>query len=103
MKFVALAIGPVEYCMNRLLRSTGSLAQRGTVHQDRDTTDGCDTATSEAAAQTLRLRRPDGSMGTGIVNGRPGAACGVWGRGCLWRCGGVEDPPRCVTRGGGER
>jgi hypothetical protein len=47
----------------------GSLAPRGTVHQERSTT---------------RLWRPDGSMGTGIVNGRPGAACGVWGRGWLW-------------------
>src|SRR5712692_871647 len=40
-----------------LLRSTGSLAQRGTAHQERDTTDGCSTAPAEAAAQTLRLCR----------------------------------------------
>jgi hypothetical protein len=59
----------------------GSLAPRGTVHQARDTTDGCDTAPSEAAAQTLCLWRPDSSMGTGIVNGRPGAVWGVWGVG----------------------
>src|SRR5438067_2490150 len=76
--------GLVSWVTTSLLRSTGSLVPRGTVHQERDTTDECDTTPSETTAQTLRLRRPDGSMGIGIVNGRPGAACGVWGRGC--RC-----------------
>src|SRR5215470_9884999 len=56
----------------------GSLVHRVTLPQKRDTPDGCDTAPAEAAAQTLRLRCPDGSMDIGIVNGRPGAAraCG---------------------------
>src|SRR3989442_7587507 len=76
--------GLVSWATTGLLRSTVPLAHRGTVHQERSTTDGCSTATAEAAAQTLRLWRPDGSMGPGIVNGRTGAACGVWGRGCPW-------------------
>jgi hypothetical protein len=83
--------GLVSWVTTDLLRVTGALAQRGTAHQERDTTDGCSTAPAEAAAQTLHVWRPDGSMGTGIVNGRLGAAWGVWGRGSLWACGGVED------------
>ena len=77
------ARGLVSWVTTGLLGSMGSPAPRGTVHQARDTTDGCSTAPAEAAAQTLRLHRPDGSMGTGIVNGRS-AAWGVWGRGCPW-------------------
>ena len=73
--------GLVSWVMTDLLRATGALAPRGTAHRERDTTDGCSTAPAEAAAQTLHMWRPDGSMGTGIVNGRPGAAWGVWGRG----------------------
>jgi hypothetical protein len=47
-----------------LLGSMGALAPRGAGPQERSTT---------------RLWRPDGSMGTGIVNGRTGAAWGVCG------------------------
>src|SRR6266700_3012503 len=86
--------GLVSWVTTDLLRATGALAPRGTAHQERDTTDGCSTAPAEATAQTLHVWRPDGSMGTGIVNGRLGAAWGVWGRGSLWACGGVEDSPR---------
>src|SRR6266702_8776889 len=48
--------------------STDALAPRGSVHQVRPTIDGCSTAPVEAAAQMLRLWRPDSSMGPGIVN-----------------------------------
>src|SRR5262252_5237282 len=95
--------GFVSWVTTGLLRSTGSLAQRGTGYQGRDTTDGCSIALAEAVEPTLRVWRPDSSMGTGIVNEHPGAACGVCGRGCLWAWEGVADTPRCVTRGGGER
>src|SRR2546430_4518700 len=76
--------GLVSWVTTGLLRATGSLVPRATVHQERDTTDGCSTAPAEATAQTLRPWCSDGSMGTSIVNGHPGAACGVWGRGCRW-------------------
>src|SRR5262252_5507720 len=91
--------GLVSWVTTDLLRAMGALAQRDTAHQERDTTDGCSTAPAEAAAQTLHVWRPDGSMGTGIVNGRLGAAWGVWRRGSLWACGGVEDS----LRGGNAR
>ena len=71
--------GLVSWVTTGLLGSMGALAPRGTVHQERSTT---------------RLWRPDGSMGTGIVNGRTGAAWGVWGRGWLCAGGGVADMPR---------
>src|SRR6266699_2408001 len=47
--------GLVSWVTTGLLGSMGLLAPRGTVHQERSTTDGCSTATAEAAAQTLRL------------------------------------------------
>ena len=45
--------GLVSWVTTDLLRATGSLAPRGTVHQARSITDGCSTAPAEAAAQTL--------------------------------------------------
>src|SRR5262245_50975652 len=66
--------GLVSWVITGLLRATSSLAPRGTVHSARPTTDRCSTAPAEAAAPTLHVWRPDGSMSTGIVNGRTGAA-----------------------------
>src|SRR4029450_11816964 len=95
--------GLVSWVTTGLLRATGSLAPRGTVHQARPTTDGCSTAPAEAPAPALRVWRPDGSRGPAIFKGHPGTAVGMGARGCLWACGGVEDTPRCVAHGGGER
>src|SRR5256885_8200835 len=80
--------GLVSWVTIGLLGSVGALAPRGTVHQERSTT---------------RLWRPDGSMGTSIVNRCTGAVWGVWGRGYLVACGGAAAMPRWGTRGRGTR
>src|SRR5256885_5640742 len=95
--------GLVSWVTTGLLCTTGSLAPRGTGHQAKPTTDGCSTAPAAAAAQTLRVWRPDGSMDTSVVNGHRGAAWGVWGRGYRWAWGTVVDTPRCGPHGGGAR